>query len=586
MAETTIAVPVAAEPLVEPKTTRKFRRPAWLVPAGSVAAGLVPIAVHAALYSNWLIDDAGITFAYARQVAEGNGPVFQPGAAPLEGFSDPAWLALLAIGKLVGLFDRGTLFGIPDYVLFPKALALLCCAGILAACYAAARKVTTRPWLVTVITGVLLGSIPSFVIWSFSGLENSLYGLAVTLLAVVMFRAVLDDRPLAVKVAAGTGLLVALAALTRPDGLIYVAAYPIVLLIRFRPRQWRRTALALLLSVAAFGVVFGGYLAWRLAEFGRWVSITAISKRQQPPKLEDLVRLENLVHYVGVLAVLAGAGLIGMVLIRPSRLRDAMVALLVPLLLAMAAYAVLEPDWMGELRFATPVWCLGAFAVALAGHEVLSTASPRVRIVLVVALVAALIPTGQAFASAAKAFRTAPTVPLCNVAERYGRAFNGYADVLGIQHGTLVAPDMGGSGLTSRLTLVDMAGLTDETTAEAWGAWDMAAIRDYVFDTVKPTFIHTHTVWSTNTELVADPRMARDYVAIITYPDHPDPAGDWVRRDAVTSPDKLAAAQNYARTVMRPAENMTGDSRLGNCGPTLRPGQTPWRPAGSSSSNG
>ncbi len=578
MAETTITVPEHDEPIVEPKVTRKIGRPAWLFPVGSVLGGVALIALHASIYGNWLIDDAGITFAYARQVAEGNGPVFQAGAPPLEGFSDPAWLALLVLGKLVGLFDHGAIFGIPDYVFFPKALALLFCAGILASFHAAARKVTRRPGIVTLATGAVLASIPSFVIWSFSGLENSLYAFAVVLLAVVMFRAVLDDRLLAVEIALGTGVLVALAALTRPDGLIYVAAYPIVVLIRFRRLEWRRGALAMLLSLVACAGVFGAYLAWRHSEFGRWVSLTAVSKRQGFPELEYLSRLGVLVQYAGILAVLAIALIIGMALVRPSRFRDGMVTLLVPLLLAMMAYAVLEPDWMGELRFATPVWCLGAFVATLAVNHVLPSIETRARVVLVIALVAALVPTGDAFITAADKFRTAPTVPLCSVAERYGRVFNGYADILGPRRASLVAPDMGGSGLTSRLELVDLAGLTDEVTAEAWGAWDMAAIREYVFEEVKPTFIHTHTVWSTNTGVVADPRMDRDYYPILVYP-HEEPAGDWVRKDAVSSEDQLGALRNYAETVMRPAEDMTGHSPLRNCGPTLRPGQLPWRPA-------
>ena len=64
---------------------------------GAVAVG-VPSAVlglHSASYGQWIVDDAGITFAYARSLATGAGPVLQPGAAAVEGYSDPTWLALL-----------------------------------------------------------------------------------------------------------------------------------------------------------------------------------------------------------------------------------------------------------------------------------------------------------------------------------------------------------------------------------------------------------------------------------------------------------------------------------------------------------
>ncbi len=214
----------------QPGASRRAR----FTPIVSVSAGTALIGLHASLYGHWLIDDAAITFAYARSFAEGLGPVVQPGAPPVEGYSNPTWLLLLVLGKFVGLFDNGSVFGIPDYVLFPKALALLCCAGILTVSYLAARKVFTRPWVVPLVVGGVLAAIPSFVIWSFSGLENSLYGLVIAAQAVLLFCAVLDDRLLTGKVAVAAGGLAALAALTRPEGLIYAGTYPFVLLLQLR----------------------------------------------------------------------------------------------------------------------------------------------------------------------------------------------------------------------------------------------------------------------------------------------------------------------------------------------------------------
>ena len=73
----------------------------WLRRLRGFIAVVLPTAVaagHASLYGRWEVDDAGITFAYARSVATGAGPVLQPGAPPVEGFSDPAWMVLLAFG--------------------------------------------------------------------------------------------------------------------------------------------------------------------------------------------------------------------------------------------------------------------------------------------------------------------------------------------------------------------------------------------------------------------------------------------------------------------------------------------------------
>jgi hypothetical protein len=145
----------------------------WLRRLRGIVAVVLPTAVaagHASLYGRWEVDDAGITFAYARSVATGAGPVLQPGAPPVEGFSDPTWMALLAFGHRLGLFDHGTWFGVPDYVAYPKALAIALLAVVFSAFLATASAVSRYPAAVTAVAGCACELIPSFVIWSVSGL--------------------------------------------------------------------------------------------------------------------------------------------------------------------------------------------------------------------------------------------------------------------------------------------------------------------------------------------------------------------------------------------------------------------------------
>ena len=49
------------------------RRAGWLLPALAVMVPAGLFVWHATLYGSWEIDDAGITFAYARSVATGAG---------------------------------------------------------------------------------------------------------------------------------------------------------------------------------------------------------------------------------------------------------------------------------------------------------------------------------------------------------------------------------------------------------------------------------------------------------------------------------------------------------------------------------
>ncbi|WP_183654357.1 hypothetical protein [Prauserella isguenensis] len=561
---------------VSSETAARDRWRSRAAAAASVAAGTAMIGAHGAYYGNWIVDDAAITFSYARSFAEGLGPVVQPGAEPVEGFSNVTWTLLLALARLVGLFDHGTIFGVPDYVLLPKVLALVLCGGILAACHAAFARVLVRPWPGTLAVGGLLAMTPSFVIWVVSGLENALYGLLITTLAVLVFRAVLDDAVLRWRLAVATGLLAALAALTRPEGLIYGAVYPLVVLGMLRRSSGAPVAASLrhaALSVVAFVGGTGAYFLWRRFTFGEWLSAPSIAKSQGLPYPTDLSKAGQLVSYAGAPAILLCCVFVGMLFARPPWWRRGLLALLVPLGLALVAFTVLEDDWMGHLRFATPIWILGALTAVLATAEVVRRTRGRARAVTVVGLVVALFASGSSFAVAAYDFRRAPTLSACHVADRYGRAFNGYADVLGLDRASLLLPDLGGTSMTSRLRLVDMAGLTDIRMAHLIRDNDRAGAKRYVFDEVRPTFIHTRLPWTRGDDLTEDPRFTRDYVRIFAEPGFPWPDGDWVRRDVVPDEATLERLRAYAgATAGRVADASVAPTA--RCGDTLGVGST------------
>ena len=350
------------------------------------------LAIHTATYGPWIEDDAGITFAYARSLATGAGPVLQPGADPVEGFSNPLWLAILVLGRVVGLFDHGTWFGVPDLVLFPKLVALACATAMFGVIFGLARMVTHRPVAVTVAAGTMTALVPSFVIWTTSGLENSLYALLVVALGATLARAAIEGRLLDTRVAVAAGVLAGLAALTRPDGLIYVATHPLVVCL-VRAGALQRAVRAAGCSVGAALVPLGVYLACRLAFFGDWLPNTARAKRQGLPSATDLLRPGALVTYAGWLGVLLAVGAIVLVLGHRSRTRTAIGVLLVPLVLALAAFSALPPDWMAQYRFATPVWPLGAIVVVLAVVDVGRRLGRRARVLTGVAgALAVLVP--------------------------------------------------------------------------------------------------------------------------------------------------------------------------------------------------
>src|SRR5674476_283912 len=209
----------------------------------------------------------------------------------------------------------------------------------------------------------------------------------------------------------------------------------------------------------------------------------------------------ELAGYIGSLAVVPTLVCIGAALVRPSRLRRSLIVLLVPLGLSMAAFGVLEADWMRQYRFATAVWPLGALAGTLAAAHVLPRLAIRGRALVAALASAAAVVSGIGLADGARAFRANPTVPLCLVAQEAGYNINAYARIVGRPDATILAPDIGGVALTSTLKIIDLAGLTDARMARYWQDKDWTGLRDYVFDEARPTFITTHGYWSSATGL-------------------------------------------------------------------------------------
>ncbi|MFI7383092.1 hypothetical protein, partial [Streptomyces sp. NPDC049813] len=539
----------------------------WALPL-AVLGGTALVAVRAAALGQWIVDDAAVTFAYVRSVGEGLGPVQQAGAPPVEGYSNPAWLALLLAGRVLGLFDHGAWFGVSDLALFPKALALACVAGTLACVGAAARvALPARAWPVVLGTGALLAANESYVVWCFSGLENSLYGLLAAALALLLVRAVPGRDPGGPGLACGAACLALLAALTRPDGAVLAAAHPLAMLL-LRGRSALRTAL---LSCGVFAAGYGAFLLWRHAEFGRWVPNTAVAKSQRPPGLAEVAKAGELLGYAGWALVLVCVACAGLALGRPGPVRRVLAALCVPLVLTLLAYGALARDWMPLYRFATPVWVLGSAVAALAVTAVAGEARPRARALLGCALAGGLALSLAGQQARGAGFRHEPTLSMCWVADRYGRTFDAYADRLGLRPGATVAlPDLGGTLLTSRLRVVDVAGLTDRRVADAYAAHDRGALVRYVLDEVRPELVHTQGAWPAKSGLTGARLAAAGYVPLYREGN----GGDYVLAAAVPGgARRVDAVRAWAKPRLDRMNHAKRHERghLGDCGPRLLP---------------
>jgi hypothetical protein len=197
----------------------------------------------------FFIEDSGISFAYAKHFAEGEGFVTYPGGERVEGFSNPLWTFLMAACHFVGLSIWvsakvwGAIFGV----------------GTLPFVYGIIRRANI-PFKLAMLAPLLLVLSPNFVIWCGAGLENSLYGF---LLAFGLWRLLVEaeesDRyPL-------SAVLFCLVCMTRPEGVMYAFLAAIAMgVFAIVDRRWLRIPT----WIAVFVIPFGLYQWWRYEYFG------------------------------------------------------------------------------------------------------------------------------------------------------------------------------------------------------------------------------------------------------------------------------------------------------------------------------
>lgn len=509
------------------------------------------LVLHALVFGAWIVDDAGISFAYARSLAAGYGLVSQPGLPPVEGFSNFLWTVGLAPAFLVRLFHP---------VFTPKLVSLALLGGSFFLLDRSLMTLTASR-AVSRITLLLLAVCTPFVAWTVSGLENPLYVFLLCLLLWLIVR----ERERGSDLSWASGAVAAGIAMTRPDGLVFAALYPLLTLALRRTGalgRWVRYG-------AALGLPLGGFLLFRWTYFGQLFPNTYFAKggpspeayvdllTLQPPMMGKVFDLFESVAERGNVLLLAGLVAGTAYLVGARRFRWGHGVLLAFAYLGATPYLLLPHDWMPEFRFATPFFpFLYAYGVALAAALGERIPEERRRLPALAGGLAAIGLSLALFAPRTVLFAAAPTVPFDEVVWKFGLRYNRFTDLLGLQQASILLPDVGGTLWTSRLRVYDLAGLIDPVIARTLDK-DPEAFFEYVFEHAKPTFIHTHHYWTLKAGFDYDPRFTRDYVPLFEFV---EPAvvqrargdrlrsGDFVRRDAIEGKD-AAVAQIRAELV-------------------------------------
>lgn len=230
------------------------------------AQGLPWLALLVAAAGAWLsadltqglVDDAFISMRFARNLAEGAGPVFNPGER-VEGFTSPLWV-------LVGAaLHRWA----PDPVAATRWVGLVAGALLFPATYCVARRNLGLGSRSGVLAASLLLPHAALLAWAGSGMETTTFALLGALLVLAAGRL---ERPGAPALAAALGGLVAW---VRPEGL---ALAPLTLAAGTGSLRQRASAAAGALAAGA------ALLVLRRGYYGEWLPNTFFAKVPRGPE--------------------------------------------------------------------------------------------------------------------------------------------------------------------------------------------------------------------------------------------------------------------------------------------------------------
>jgi hypothetical protein len=299
----------------------------WLVgrpwPRALVAGGLL-VWLAAPAWSEQ-IDDVYILSTFARQLVQTAELAWHTGER-IEGYSSLVWVLVLAACHALQL----------DVPLWAQLASLGCGLGLL--CFASLRL--PRDGRGALLLFAIAAWSP-YAYWSAQGMETLAFGA----LAAAGWVLVLERGARA----AGGLWLLALAALTRPEGALWYALGGLACVVRggLPPRAVRVARLSL--------VAFGAYQLFRVAYFDAFLPTPVLVKAQLGPRGLAQLAVE-LLSAAGVFAVAFATA-------RPAR-RD-LPFMLAPTALGVAALLGVNGDWMGQGRLLLPGVVASALAVQI-----------------------------------------------------------------------------------------------------------------------------------------------------------------------------------------------------------------------------
>ena len=336
------ALPVAESVTEESVAPARGARAAWCLCAVAVIAVVARAVYYSRLLGGNISDDAMTSMQYAKNLALGQGLVFNVGER-VEGYTNFLWVLVMT-----PLFALSRAFDVP-FVPMVNYLNVAMAAAVTALVYWLGSRIWGRGHLATWVAVFLLVVDSAFLCWAVLGLE-------VQMLALWMLLALIAVRSGARRRALWAGLALLAAHLTRPDAALFcvcILGNELLEAVLAWKRGDRRAATQAfrdaLTAAAVWLVPYAVYFGWHYAYYGWPFPNTYYLKlggeidgwARGFDYLVDFLRVRAWVPAAGLLAVLAA--------------RDRTVRVLVVYLALHVLYVVYAGgDFMPGHRFFVP----------------------------------------------------------------------------------------------------------------------------------------------------------------------------------------------------------------------------------------
>ncbi|MBU1625823.1 hypothetical protein KKB18_00475, partial [bacterium] len=335
-----------------------------------LAAIILIFFIHAFYFSPFTVDDAFISFQYAKNLALGNGLTFNTGER-VEGYTNFLLVLIESLLYLVGL----------DLIFWIKTLSILAGAGIIILMYKLICLEIQNNNLVNLLPCLIVAVNSPFVLASTAGLETQLFSLAVFAGLYVFLK---NDRTTG-KILAS--LLLTISILIRPEGLIF---FGILTIIELQNDLKSGNKAAFSAWLGTFSLIFIPYFIWRFSYFGELLPNTFHAK-VGGDLFSRMIYGKNYVHSFLKTFNLRIFLFISIIQFFRNRLSKIGKILLLIVLIYFLYICYTGEDWIPQYRFIAPVipiiFTLSYIGVFTLLKNMTLKLSPRIMIFLKIILI-------------------------------------------------------------------------------------------------------------------------------------------------------------------------------------------------------